>query len=739
MKNFIKILSIILLGINLSMAQNVPSGMKYQAVARNTEGVILPNKPITMRIELKNSSQTGSQVYYVEEHKVTTNQIGLFDLVVGAGKATKGKFNEVPWSTEDVWMAVSIKENGKDSDFSAISESKLLAVPYAYYAVTASKLVNGGNSSEKGAKVDSNSPGVPANVWSLQGNSKSNSLVDKLGTTDYQDLVFITNNIERFRITKDGDISINNNLKVGKDTEVGNDLYVKKNVYLNTVSGATINNGPLTVANMSATKLTGTLEVDKATDLNMTLNVDGTTTLQSAATLNNTLTVAGSTSLNNDLTVTDDNPDFVTTINNTNNGDGDGLLIKLGKTHPMWNGSAFGEVPNLITTQIETPLNQIRSWIYGTDSFSFDDFASLIPNQMIAGGVIALTNQLTGQINSALSLPYKIGPYATPPFHITDRVQIAPGVCFGELGCTPTVYLPALDIPSLPVLPQVIAMPAIPTIPNPGFAVPSFPVLNFTNVTNSLTKKNEFIKFVDKADRELGSIRAQSVQDFSIDYFDGQKILDIAAEIIGLDIVDDAVSIIAQISQMVGDYNNIGVEYSSGHGDYAEWLERSDKNEEISFGDIVGVKAGKITKNIVGAEQIMAVSKAPIVLGNMPDAKKITLGNNIAFMGQIPVKVMGAVKAGNYIVAKGNIAGYGVAIHPKNMTVEDYKLVVGRSWDTDERIGPKMVNTVVGVHNNDFLNIISDLQKKTERTNERLNNIEALLNLRTNDKVQAKK
>jgi hypothetical protein len=50
-----------------------------------------------------------------------------------------------------------------------------------------------------------------------------------------------------------------------------------------------------------------------------------------------------------------------------------------------------------------------------------------------------------------------------------------------------------------------------------------------------------------------------------------------------------------------------------------------------------------------------------------------------------------------------------------------------------------MVNTVVGVHNNDFLNIISDLQKKTERTNERLNNIEALLNLRTNDKVQAKK
>lgn len=88
MKNFIKICLLFILGINISIAQSVPSGMKYQAVARNTEGIVMPNRPITMRIELKNSTQNGSQTYYVEEHKVTTNQIGLFDLVVGAGKAT---------------------------------------------------------------------------------------------------------------------------------------------------------------------------------------------------------------------------------------------------------------------------------------------------------------------------------------------------------------------------------------------------------------------------------------------------------------------------------------------------------------------------------------------------------------------------------------------------------------------------------------------------------------------------
>jgi hypothetical protein len=484
--------------------------MKYQAVARSTDGVVMPNRPITMRIELKNSTQNGNQTYYVEEHKVTTNQIGLFDLVVGAGKATKGKFAEIPWSSEDIWMAVSIKDNGKDADFSAISESKLLAVPYAYYAVTASKLVASSNPLEKGAKVDANSSGVPANVWSLQGNSKSNSAVDKLGTTDYQDLVFITNNIERFKITKDGDISINNNLKVGKDTEVGNDLYVKKNVYLNTVSGETINNGKLTVANMSATKLTGTLEVDKATDLNLTLNVDGATTLKStlnvdgAVDLNSTLNVDGSSTFNNDLTITDDNTEFVTTINNTNNGDGDGLLIKLGKTHPLWNGSAYGNVPNLTTLTIETPLNQIRNWIYGIDSFSYDDIPKLIPTSWIGGAAIELTNTITGQINGALGLPRSIGPYSTPTIPIWNEIVIFEGFDASPVIDVPKLAIPALTIPSVEVLPSVVVVPAIPQIPNPGFVVPSFPVFVFTNVSNSLTKENEFIKFVDKNNRELG-------------------------------------------------------------------------------------------------------------------------------------------------------------------------------------------------------------------------------------------
>ena len=41
-------------------------------------------------------------------------------------------------------------------------------------------------------------------------------------------------------------------------------------------------------------------------------------------------------------------------------------------------------------------------------------------------------------------------------------------------------------------------------------------------------------------------------------------------------------------------------------------------------------------------------------------------------MGQIPVKVMGPVKAGDFIVAKGEVLGYGVAVKPENMSIELY-------------------------------------------------------------------
>ncbi|MGV3529871.1 MAG: hypothetical protein ACO1OO_13305 [Flavisolibacter sp.] len=825
MKKILLLISSVFLIALHSQAQQVPSGMKYQAVARDNRGEVLANQTISLRINLTSKASKGRSVHYSEVQEAKTNELGLFTLVIGEGQALNGRFTDVPWATQDIWMEIAIKERGQGG-FTLISDSKLLAVPYAFHAGTASQLV--GNNM-KGAKTDA---GIPASAWSLKGNSNSDPSTDKLGTTDFADLVLVTNNIERLRIKSNGDIDI------AKSLALGEDLYVKRNVFLNTEGGATINNGDFTVEKESATKLTGTLNVDGATDLNNTLSVnnesatkltgtlkvDGATDLNNtlsvnnesatkltgtltvdkatdlkstlnadgAAKLNSTLTVEGASvlkstldvkddatlesdlnvngatdldgSLNVDgiarfretvsfdknisiegamksasLEITDNTTGHLATFSNTNTGDGDGVLIKLGKTHPRWNGSAYVNVTNPGVQGLETQINQIRSWIYGDDTFSTDDLINLAPSQYLAGTICNLTNYVTEKINSSLNLPYKIGPYSTPSLHIWDAKTIFGGLDLGALGEIPKLEIPALTVPSAQVLPEVTAMPKIPKLSCGSLPTLSWPVLNFTSVSNSLTKKNEFITFADKDGRVLGAIRAQSIQDFSTDYFDGVELINIASQVIGIDLLKDAMGVIASVSQMTADYNNIGVEYSSGNGDYAEWLERLDPNEIISTGDIVAVKGGKITKDLKGAEQIMAVSHRPIVLGNVPEKSKLGQGNTIAFMGQIPVKVMGAVAAGDYIVARGPIAGYGVAVHPQHMSVEDFQLSVGRSWDTNAKPGPKMVNTVVGVHNHDFLDIISRMQQNLQSSERRLDAIERHLNIEADNSYTPKK
>jgi hypothetical protein len=100
---------------------------------------------------------------------------------------------------------------------------------------------------------------------------------------------------------------------------------------------------------------------------------------------------------------------------------------------------------------------------------------------------------------------------------------------------------------------------------------------------------------------------------------------------------------------------------------------------------------------------------------------------------------MGAVQPGDYIVAKGEVPGFGIAVHPKDMIIDDFKLAVGRSWEQNKNAGPKMVNTVVGVHNNDFLNILKTYKEKFDKTDERLKVIEEKLNISGKNSTPEKK
>ncbi len=575
-------------------------------------------------------------------------------------------------------------------------------------------------------------------------------------------------------LTVDGATTLNNTLDVtnGSATNLTGTLNVDGATDINntlTVDGATTLNNTLDVTNGKATNLTGTLNVDGATDINNTLTVDGVTKV------NNTLTVSGVTTINNDLTVTgtatigdistesltieSSKASYVATFENTNGTNGDGLLIKLGRTHGAWNGGSYLNIQNPSIAAFNGPLNTVKGWLNG-GTFTPIQLFDLVPATFIAGAMAQIANSIIGSINSGLGLPIGMPEIFIPETTLVNRIvwlnsftPCIPRVCIPEvcvpevclLGvctpafCTPEVCTPELCGPTIPeiatpaiVFPRVTLvpaipnlLPAIPTIPTSGLPSLEIPNFTFSVVSNSLTKENEYITFQDKDGRRTGTIRAQSTTDFrDRTVLDNVYLLNVMSSFVGIDLLEGIASGTAAITNLVDAFNKIGVEYSSGNGDYAEWLERVDVNEYLSAGDIVAVKGGKVTRDLNNVEQIMVVSHKPIVLGNAPEEGKKYKGNNIAFMGQVPVKVIGAVQTGDYIVASSEIKGYGVAIHPENMTAADFTLAVGRSWENNATAGPKMVNTVVGVKNGDFKIQVEKIQDAQDKLDTKIESLE---------------
>ncbi|RJP72292.1 MAG: hypothetical protein C4539_03815 [Ignavibacteriales bacterium] len=183
---------------------------------------------------------------------------------------------------------------------------------------------------------------------------------------------------------------------------------------------------------------------------------------------------------------------------------------------------------------------------------------------------------------------------------------------------------------------------------------------------------------------------------------------------------------IAEITfKMIWDLANLGVTYESGSGDYAEWLERIDLNETIFPGDIVGVNGGKISKNTFNAENLMAISTSPIVLGNMPLKTEENKFEKVAFMGQVPIKVSGEVNCGDFIIPSGLNDGTGIAVSPELITIDELDKIVGRTWSESNVESVKMVNVLVGVNSTDIGQVLRQNRVRENISESRIKTIDA--------------
>ena len=870
------LLFIILFMVNAS-AQNIPRGMKYQAVARDLKGEVLSNAKIELRINLLSKADAIQSSHYSEIHSVVTNQLGLFTLVVGEGKMESGDFEKVPWSSADIWMEIQIKTNGQ-SDFTSISNSQLLAVPYAYYAATAGVLAGAilqGNTAAKGfenprcpcegglsqIKVLYLGPtGVTINVyrnknltdllrtftgvtsgsileinavnfpdgklkndtyfqvmstgiavveipteceefkepwefslgetfgnfsvlshrdrkngaectvcdirkeWQVGGNGLMD-LCNILGTKSYTDLVFITNNIERLRITKDGEISMK------KSLELGENLTVKGHVYLNTNKltggfGSTTNYGEFTVDRQSPTYLTGELTVFGETWLKNKMKVDGVTDLNSTLNVNN----MSSTNLTGNLNVDKISifRDLVYMENTTSSSTsyGGALTVQGGVAiRKELNIGGITKIEDATETHftgngalvVAGGVGIGRSLRVGEDMrVSKDlnvDLSAVIQKNLVVNENTTLKN-LTVTGSSALN------SLSLNNLDVTGNAGI--GVRYNNVRLT--VSAPASY--EYPFYAEVAGTANKFHMNKDGQlylrSIKAGPSNNANNYAMWLDAQNhglvirlnekvfpdatnKYVSFwgTDGASTVIrGRIEGQTAANLATSFeyiwmnavsaaelaLKAAMVIACAAQLDALEVVvlgaEGAVMYTKWAELAANKVAKQGVSYESGAGDYAEWLVKSNPAEKFSYGDIVGVRGGQISKDLTNADHFMVISMNPIVLGNMPEAGKEKMYEKVAFLGQVPIKIRNKAAIGDYILSSGLNDGFGLAVNPKKITLDQIPRIVGVSWsETETTSGFSYVNGAIGINVNDVVPKMKQQQAEIKEIKTKVNEL----------------
>jgi hypothetical protein len=170
-----------------------------------------------------------------------------------------------------------------------------------------------------------------------------------------------------------------------------------------------------------------------------------------------------------------------------------------------------------------------------------------------------------------------------------------------------------------------------------------------------------------------------------------------------------------------------GVRYNTSGADFAEWLPKLRREEVIEPGDIVGVVGGKITKQTENADYVQAISTAPGWVGNCPSDEEKGSYEQVAFMGQVPVRVRGSVRVGDYIVSSGLNDGTGVAVSPDQLRAEHHGKIIGRAWEASTMEGEKMINTAVS-HNSLPHELYREKDLQIEKLASRVEILERALN-----------
>lgn len=137
-----KIITLIAFCITLMTFAQAPDFINYQAIIRNSDGNLVQDSNIGMRVSILQTNATGTAVY-TETHTASTNTNGLVTIMIGGGTSSDD-FSTIDWSNGPYFIKTETDVAG-GTNYTITGTSQLLSVPYALYAKTAGSVEGSGS------------------------------------------------------------------------------------------------------------------------------------------------------------------------------------------------------------------------------------------------------------------------------------------------------------------------------------------------------------------------------------------------------------------------------------------------------------------------------------------------------------------------------------------------------------------------------------------------------------------
>lgn len=522
-------------------------------------------------------------------------------------------------------------------------------------------------------------PGFWGPTWAVFGNINAHLINDPpvFGNQDDNPIVFITNNIERMRISENGNITIEKNLDIFGKLTVDMETRLKSSLK---VFGPTELNSTLLVKNMSPSEFTGTVLVSNTTESDSgavatgALVVAGGVGIKKNINIGGNMAIAGRAAFGGPVSFASPvNMDALEQSTNTVTG---ALRVKGGVG--IGKNVNIGENVNIGGTLTTTGVTTLNNTLNVNGS---GDFIAHFVNSTDRNGISIQIDGTSENKNNYVEFRNGGGT-------VVGRIE---GETIPEMKAD-TDYQYELRQRDFDLASSAI-----------DAALATYDlVVAISNALQSVSSSTACVG--------LGACVTTPIPSWIV----GATAQAIAAGVLeGFVIAKLVISASWRSDWITHKDNTNGITYQSGAGDYAEYLLRADENEKIAYSDIVGVTGGKISKNTRNADKMMVVSFRPIVLGNMPPKEMEGKYEKVAFMGQVPVNVYGKVNVGDYIIPSGYNNGIGVAISPLALKSQDIKNIVGIAWTPSKNEnGLNIINVAVGTNVNDNAHIIQRLEEQ---------------------------